>query len=415
VGLLAGTGVEVPGTATTLSTRVGGGPRLAFSVRAGLVGLGALVAIPALLRKAKKTHVDQAAGLTALWLYALIAGLSTLYSVAPIVTGPKAVELAVGLAIITSLFLSPTPTAYLKQAITFVVGLDLALISVAIVGFFAIPSVFASLEYRPGFLFARTMSSPWASSNSLSAAGSVVAAFALAQFLKAFGTRKLGWLVAFTVGTVATVLASGRQGVAMWLVAVGLLLVVHRRRLFFLLLGPAAVGLVLMNWDLVLSILSRNQSESSLLLLTGRLRFWTAALSAISQHPWTGFGFGAGGRFVALASIGEGARSNLHSGYLEALTGVGIIGLAPLLFSVALAVRWSVRRLIQRVDTAYAILIVPLILHTLVDLGFGAWLKPDFLIIASLVALSDLEQRSPRVIDPHGIAPQNSRQDVRST
>ena len=38
-GLLAGAGVEVPGTATTLGTRVGGGPRLAFSVRAGLVDM----------------------------------------------------------------------------------------------------------------------------------------------------------------------------------------------------------------------------------------------------------------------------------------------------------------------------------------------------------------------------------------
>ena len=39
IGLLAGTGVEVSGTATTLGTRVGGGPRLAFSVRAGLVDM----------------------------------------------------------------------------------------------------------------------------------------------------------------------------------------------------------------------------------------------------------------------------------------------------------------------------------------------------------------------------------------
>lgn len=39
VGLLAGVGVEVPGTATTLGTRVGGSPRLAFSIRAGLVDM----------------------------------------------------------------------------------------------------------------------------------------------------------------------------------------------------------------------------------------------------------------------------------------------------------------------------------------------------------------------------------------
>lgn len=37
VGLLAGAGVEVPGTATTLGTRVGGGTRFSVSVRTGLV------------------------------------------------------------------------------------------------------------------------------------------------------------------------------------------------------------------------------------------------------------------------------------------------------------------------------------------------------------------------------------------
>ena len=37
VGLLAGIGAEVPGTATTLGTRVGGGPRIGFSVGLGFV------------------------------------------------------------------------------------------------------------------------------------------------------------------------------------------------------------------------------------------------------------------------------------------------------------------------------------------------------------------------------------------
>ncbi len=364
-------------------------------IRAGLVGLGALVVAPSLLRHARSSKLRSAAGLTVLWLYLLVAALSTLYSVAPIVTGPKVIELAAGLLIITSLYLSPDPSANLKKAISFVVMLDLALTVAAVIGFFVLPGVFASLQYRRGFLFAATLVSPWASSNSLSAAGSVVAAFSLAKYFGKPGAGRLRWIAGFTFGTAATVLASGRQGVAMWVVAVAILLFVHRRRLFILLIGPATLGLVYLNWDVVLSILSRNQSENSLLLLTGRVRFWQSAIASISRHPWTGFGFGAGGRFVALSAIGEGTRSNLHNGYLEALTGVGIMGFVPLLLSVVIAVGWSVRRLIRKVDTALAILMIPLVLHTFVDLGFGAWLKPDFLILAGIVALSDLK-RSPR-------------------
>ncbi len=365
-------------------------------IRAALVGLGALVVVPSLFRHARSSKVQSAPGLTVLWLYLLVAALSTLYSVAPIVTGPKAIELAAGLMIITSLYLSPDPSANLKKAISFVVMLDLALTVAAVIGFFVLPGVFASLQYRRGFLFAATMVSPWASSNSLSAAGSVVAAYSLAKYFATPGIGRLKWIAAFVFGTGATVLASGRQGVAMWVVAVAILLFVHRRRLFILLVGPATLGLVYLNWDVVLSILSRNQSESSLLLLTGRVRFWQSAIASISLHPWTGFGFGAGGRFVALSAIGEGTRSNLHNGYLEALTGVGIMGFVPLLVSVVIALGWSIRRLIRKVDTALAILMIPLVLHTFVDLGFGAWLKPDFLILAGIVALSDLE-RSQRV------------------
>ncbi len=377
-------------------------------VRAGLVGLGALVVAPAAVRRFRTTRLRSAPGLTLLWLYVVIAGLSTLYSVAPIVTGPKAIELAVGLMIITSLALSDSNISIIRQAVRFIIGLEASLVSAAVAGFFILPSTFSYIDYRPGFLFRATMSSPWASSNSLSAAGSVVAAYALASYFGSKDTKsKLVWMALFIVGTAGTVLASGRQGVAMWVVAVALLLLIHRRRLFFLLLGPAVVTLVVLNWEALLTVLQRNQSEQSLFLLTGRLRFWSAALSLVSEHLWTGFGFGAGGRFVALSSIGEGTRSNLHSGYLEALIGVGLLGIIPLLSAVAYGAWWAGRSLIKRVDTPVAILIVPLILHTFVDLGFGAWLKPDFLLLASIVALADTSRRAGRIDLPELPVPAN--------
>ncbi|NOY55786.1 MAG: hypothetical protein GXP34_07335 [Actinobacteria bacterium] len=367
-------------------------------VRGALVLLGGLVVAPSLLRNLRSAGTRIGPGLTALWAYILVAALSVLYSVAPIVTAPKVVELLVGLAIITSIATSSAPKEHLRQAIQFIVILEAALITTAVIGFFVRPGTFAMIGYRPGFLLPTTMGSPWASSNSLSASAGLVAAYALASYFRGGTLRvRAGWMTLFAIGTIGTVLASGRQGVAIWMVAIGILLWLHRRRLFLLLLGPATLGMVFLNWQQLLSILSRNQSAQSLALLTGRVRFWTAALSSLAAHPWTGFGFGAGGRFVALRSIGEGSRSNLHSGYLEALLGVGLIGTILLLFAVVWAAWWSVRQLRRRIRTHYAILIVPLILHTFVDLGFGAWLKADFLLLASLVALADLDRRASRI------------------
>ena len=323
-------------------------------VRGALVLLGGLVVAPSLLRNLRSPGTRIGPGLTALWAYVLVAALSVLYSIAPIVTGPKVVELLVGLAIITSVATSSAPKEHLRQAIRFIVTLEASLVTTAVIGFFVHPSTFAMIAYRPGFLLPATMASPWASSNSLSAAAGLIAAFALASYFRGETLRvKAGWMTLFAIGTVGTILASGRQGVAIWMVATGILLWIHRRRLFLLLLGPAALGIVFLNWQEILGILSRNQSTQSLALLTGRVRFWTAALDSFAIHPWTGFGFGAGGRFVALKSIGEGSRSNLHSGYLEALLGVGLIGTILLLFAVAWAAWWTVR-VGRRLESIYA-------------------------------------------------------------
>jgi hypothetical protein len=49
-----------------------------------------------------------------------------------------------------------------------------------------------------------------------------------------------------------------------------------------------------------------------------------------------------------------------------------------------------VRSLLRRIDTAFAILLVPLILHTAIDQGFGAWLNEDFVLFACLAGFADI-------------------------
>jgi hypothetical protein len=76
---------------------------------------------------------------------------------------------------------------------------------------------------------------------------------------------------------------------------------------------------------------------------------------------------------------------------MEALIGVGLLGLLPLAYAALRASVWSLQALRARVDVPIAILLVPLLLHAGVSLGFAAWLTADFVVFVCIVALADLQ------------------------
>jgi len=363
-------------------------------LRGGLAGLALLVIVPVLFRRAKAASAATFPGMTAITLYGVVALFSTLYSVFATGTVGKVVELSAGIAIVWAVALRPDARKGLRDMIYFVVMLEAALVVGAAIGFFALPDVFAIPTRREGFLFAETMLSPWSHSNALSASGGLVAAYSLAMVLT-LDDRKTRWRwFALLIGSsFGILLASGRQGVLIWLAGVSILLWLMRRRLFVMFLFPAAAGLVVVYWDVLWPIITRGDGPRNIATLTGRTGFWEAAYIAWLDHPLTGFGFGSGGRFVALRSIGRDTISSLHSGYMEALIGVGLLGIIPLAYAMWRVARWSYVRLLERSEVHFAILVVPLFLHATVANGFAAWLKADTVIFMALVALADVWNR----------------------
>ncbi len=79
---------------------------------------------------------------------------------------------------------------------------------------------------------------------------------------------------------------------------------------------------------------------------------------------------------------------------MEALTGVGLIGVIPLGVAIVLVVVWAVRSLRAGQQVPLAILMIPLLLRTLVSQGFGAWLNGEFLVFAALVVAADEARRT---------------------
>lgn len=357
-------------------------------LRLALAGLGLLLVAPALRNGMRRSIESRLRSMTAITAYVLIAAVSVLYSAAPLVSIGKAAEVTAGLAIAWTIVLSESPSEKLPRAIGLIVVLEGALVAVAVLGFFLMPDLFTSGDNRPGFLMQRVMASPFATSNTLSADGSLVAAYALASLFRTGRKRdRVKWTIWGLVGTSGMLFSSGRQGLVIWLVAVGVLLLVHRRRLFLTLLLPLSAAAVALNIDLLISIVTRDQSSVSLATMSSRLIFWKAGLEAWSQHPWTGYGFGVGGRFVALTGLSNTA--GFHNGYVEALAGLGLLGVIPLAYAMWRVARWGFRDLSRAGDTRVSILFIPLFLHTFVSLGFGAWLNADVLLFFLISGLAD--------------------------
>lgn len=363
-------------------------------MRGGLAAMALAMVGPVLVSRVRSYQPGHRS-LVAVVAYLGVALVSTIYSAAPLVTAAKVFEMSAGVAPLVAIALGPEPRRRLVDTIHLLIALHAAQLAVAIVGFVALPEMFARLQGRPGFVNRFTLGAPYAHSNAISAYGAMLWVFSLANYFAHDG-RRLLWVTSGTIGLLSVILASGRQGVAMALAGTAVVLWFQRRQMLLLFLGPATAALVVTFWDDLFSVLSRGRPEN-FTTLTGRLYWWEAAFDTWAAHPWTGWGYAAGGRFVALESIGRGTTSNVHSGYVEALVGVGILGMVPLVYLMVRVGVWSIRRMSTRADVAIAVLIVPLVLRTAVSQGFGGWLNTNFVLFVALAALVDRDQIDRRL------------------
>jgi O-antigen ligase len=360
--------------------------------RAGIVLAAFALVVPLFLQRVRLAQAVRRRwyGVIFLMIYASVAVVSVTWSSAPMVTAGKALETSVTFGLAWSLLARRDREDALKRTIHLVLFLEGVLILVAVLGFFLLPSAFAETQSRTGFLFEATLEAPYLGSNGFSAIGAMLAAFALANYFIAGRRRGSStWLWVVGVGTMSIVLGSGRQGVAIWVVSIAALLWVYRREIFLLVVAPLATSAVVVYGTEIVTTLERGQVEGSLNTLTGRTVFWSAAIDAFEDRPITGFGYGAGGRYEALRRIGLDQYSHLHNGYLESLVGVGLLGFIPFMLATLRMMWWAGVRLLGRVDTPYAVLVIPLVLQNAIGMGFGAWLNTHLILFALVVALSD--------------------------
>jgi O-antigen ligase len=193
---------------------------------------------------------------------------------------------------------------------------------------------------------------PVEASNSVGTSGGVLAIIALCRLMPVFGEVKhRAWYMLLLVfGFVSMVLSKTRNSEAAFIFAVLLIVLLSQRLRKIAMWGSLAVAplvavAILLNdrllsnvWELVLSVAERDQSDAAIGSLSGRTAWWAYGIQQLMQHPFTGLGAYAAGRFAVLGKLGVGSAAMMHSDWIEVLIGTSFWGLIP--FAGALIAAW---------------------------------------------------------------------------
>jgi O-antigen ligase len=302
--------------------------------RVALVGLAGAVLLWRLITRRGEWLESMSSGLIlAMALFPLAGLLSTVWSVYPAWTAYKSLELLVDIAVLAATIAAIRSVSGLKSLfdwnwlmlaglqVTVWLGLLIApehallqlkgAVRVQLTG--VLPSIAANGVGHIGALLAVVALARMLDRNSSRARTLVYSLVFASSFLTLFYAQTRSALMAFAAGAVLVLLLSRRPGV----VAVVAIATV-------ILLSATALE------SSFLEYFRRGQSEELLLSFSGRTNWWSFAWDRFLERPFTGYGGFAGGRFAALAEMGDQSTSSVHNTYLEAVLGIGIFGLVPL-------------------------------------------------------------------------------------
>ena len=279
------------------------------------------------------------ASLRLLGAYVAVAAISGLASPLPLQGSYRAFELGVGfLAAVTAMsLLQERSPAIVVRFLVRVLGAILAVVwieSLVVPARAWSPSVSVLPYELQGYL-------PQYSSNTVGLLGGLLALYGLAE---AGSSRRASGL-ALVAGLVTLVASQYRTGIVAF-IAVGLLVLLKRHPARVAVLAVAAVPVVVaFGWGRLseqsVEVFGKGRPEL-VGSLDSRTVYWRAAEPFIHQRLLLGWGLNVESRRV-LASLGDQTTSTIHSTWVEALLGTGVVGTGLLALAFISGLRQAVR------------------------------------------------------------------------
>ncbi len=274
----------------------------------------------------------------------------------------------------------------------------------AVLGFLA--RVPAFVQHRPGLISTTTAQAPFLSGNGLGYVASALLLVVLAEWqAKRLAGKAAFWQIMF--GLVLFSVSASRTSFGILLLTI--LLVIFKRSKILATLALTGVMLAgFLFWTGILSRLQGHQNSSDFVTLSGRTVVWTAAVRQFEQHPIIGVGGGIGGK-VVIAHIGNmylEEMSSLHNGFLEVLTGLGLVGfLLGTYMLVATTLRaWTAWDTHPEYAGTY-VLIIHVWMTTTMSTGILGWMGYEEALFLCILSNLDLVAERARAFSRFQVRP----------
>lgn len=330
--------------------------------------------------------------------YLAFAGLyflSTVWSQIPVQTLGKSAELLLA----GFVFFEASRS---KDAIARVEGLrQITLLTMSLLGSLTVIGFCLRLpgfvQKRPGLISSTTAQAPFLSGNGLGYVASAIILVVIAEW-QAKRLRGKSAMLQLVFAMALFSVSASRTSFGILLFSVLLVIFKRSKVIGFLCVAGVAIMGFLFSTEII-TRLQGHQQDSSFVTLSGRTVVWTAAVRQFEHYPLLGVGGGVGGKMV-ISHIGNmylEEMSSLHNGFLEVLTGLGIIGF---IFGASLLViasfrSWSAWNAHPEFAGTY-VLIIHVWMTTIMSTGLLGWMGYEVAIFLCIITNIDLVREQAR-------------------
>jgi len=373
----------------------------AAQFRVAAVGVAGLLGFFALLRG----RAPERTRLTTLpfrlyVLYAVVVLAGAALSFSPILTAYRGVELAAGL-----LVLAGARQTLGEQAVPRIEAVlywfSVALLVAVWLGVFLFPDEAVEQIQNPRVPIKEQIQGvyPAVASNMVGTLGIIVTTWSLGRVRRRIGQPGLRPAVAYLlacIGIFSLLAAQYRTGYVMAAAVLVVFVLMRGRKLIAAVLALAAVSIVF--WGSSISTeaepyVLRGQTPEQARELSGRMDFWRHAIPVWEKSPLIGRGLLTGTRFEVLAPLGLDYTSGIHSTWVEALVGTGLIGTALLALAFLISTRRALRQ--ARVDSLATpiLLLVAFAVRSLTGSTFEIFGYPALVFLWLTLSMEDIRGR----------------------
>jgi hypothetical protein len=237
---------------------------------------------------------------------------------------------------------------------------------------------------------------PSISSNGVGALGVLVTFWSLARLRTLPSPTILGRGLAYAtagLGIASLILAQYRTGYVAFVVGLLVYLCFGRRWTLVTLVLGAVLGVVAMAPPSLVKeaepYVLRGQTTERASELSSRVDYWSASIPVWEKSPLVGKGLLTATRFEVLAPLGADYTSGIHSTWVEALVGTGLVGLALLTLSFLVTCRRAFVRAVRTADLVPVLLVAVLGVRSFTGTTFEVFSYQAIIYLWLALSLSD--------------------------